>query len=303
MQKTVIIMACWFAALSPLAARAADVDYPALGIKLTDLPEGAKALDVGETLQGYRARIEFGGEATSAEISRFDKAVPEGNIAESSFRGAVFKQVGILEAHGSINKLVTIAGQPAWMTGSAQGFGPKEAAYQCYFYLVVGQHLYEIAVLAVGTKDSAESGFNAAVKTIASGLAFEPVERQPDKALAPGEMPLFLMGSQVGRLYSDRARRLGEQGIVLLEFNIDGGGVAQGVKVKDGANADLADTAKSLLKSGGFKVPQGWEQGGGSKQSFTMEFRYELRCPPDHPLPEVVPDAQVETICGSTLPR
>lgn len=106
-----------------------------------------------------------------------------------------------------------------------------------------------------------------------------------------------------GHFYPDRARRIGEADIVMLKFNIDGRGVIQGVTAGPDANADLAQAAESMLQNGRFKVPPGWEQSGGSKQSFTMEFRYYLRCPPDHPLPEVVPDGQVETICGSTLPH
>lgn len=106
-----------------------------------------------------------------------------------------------------------------------------------------------------------------------------------------------------GHFYPDRARRIGEAGIVMLKFNIDGRGAIQGVTAGPDANADLAQAAESMLQNGRFKVPPGWEQSGGSKQSFTMEFRYYLRCPPDHPLPEVVPDGQVETICGSTLPH
>ena len=302
MQKTAVIVACWLTCLSPLAAHAVDVDYPDLGVKLTNLPASAKAGRVGESLQGYSVQILFGDETTSADIYRFDEAVPEGNIADKSYRKTLNKQLGVPEAGAPINKPVTIAGQSGWMTGFAQGFGPM-AVYRCSFYLVVGQHLYRIAVSATGKKQAAASSFNAAAQAIASGLVFEPVERQPDKPLAPGELPPFLMGRQVGPFYPDRARRIGEAGIVMLKFNIDGRGAIQDVRAGPEANADLAQAAESMLQNGRFKVPQGWEQSGGSKQSFTMEFRYYLSCPPDHPLPDLVPGAQGETICGSVLPH
>lgn len=222
-QKTAVIAACWLTFLSPLAAHAVDVDYPDLGVKLTNLPQSAKAGRVGESLQGYSARILFGDEATSAEIYRFDEAVPEGSITDKSYREALNKQLGVPETEAPINKPVTLAGQLAWMTGFAQGFGPM-AVYRCSFYLVVGQHLYQLAVSATGKKQAAASSFNAAAQAIASGLVFEPVERQPDKPLAPGELPPFLMGRQLGPFYPERARRLGEAGIVMLKFNIDGRG-------------------------------------------------------------------------------
>lgn len=39
----VVVTFCWaFSFLSPLVARAMDVEYPPLGIKLTNLPDDAK---------------------------------------------------------------------------------------------------------------------------------------------------------------------------------------------------------------------------------------------------------------------
>ncbi|HEY7889840.1 MAG TPA: energy transducer TonB [Steroidobacteraceae bacterium] len=301
MQKIAAISSCWMMVFSPLVTHAAALDYPALGVRLNDLPAGAKSLGVGENLRGYHVQILFDTATTSATISRFDEAVPQGNVADEAYRKALFEQFDIHSENGSV-KLVTIAGQPAWMSGSAQRFGPM-ARYACDFYLVVGDHLYDIAVSAIGKVKPAAANFNAAAVAIVSSLAFEPVQQQPDKPLAPGELPPFLMGNQTEPFYSDRARRIGESGVVMLKFNIDGGGVARDMTVAGHANADLAESAVSMIESGRFKVPQEWEQSGGAKQTFTMEFRFELSCPPAHPLPEVVPDSQVETICGSTLER
>lgn len=52
--------------------------------------------------------------------------------------------------------------------------------------------------------------------------------------------------SQTGHWYPDRARRLGEVGVVMLRFTIDGGGAIQGVTVGHDANADLAQPAVSI---------------------------------------------------------
>lgn len=108
---------------------------------------------------------------------------------------------------------------------------------------------------------------------------------------------------QAGPYYPERARRLGEGGIVMLKFNVGGDGTARGVTVAGDANADLAKTAVLMVRRGRFKVPQAWEQSAGPKQSFTMEFRFELSCPAAHPPPELVPEPQVMTLCGSTIPH
>ena len=66
------------------------------------------------------------------------------------------------------------------------------------------------------------------------------------------------------------------------------------------ADADLIDSALSMLRSGGFRVPRTWEQSGGTKQTFKMVFRFQLSCPAGQQVPE---DAHVMRICGSTLAR
>jgi TonB family protein len=297
MKRILVVVVCWaFSFLSPLAARATDVEYPSLGIKLTNLPNNAKGLGVQERLKEDQVQILFGGN-TSALISRLDEPVPQGDIADKGYRDALLKQLGIHPRGGAL-PMVLIASQPAWGTGYAQHFGPL-TAYRCAFYLVVGGHLYEIAVSAVGEGQPTQASFDTAAREVTSGLVFEPVQPLPEKPLAPGEMPRFLMGSAVEDYYPNRERRLGEQGVVDVEFSIDGQGVAQGVKVTNRANRNFSGVAVTMLKSGGFKIPRGWEQTGGPKRSFTMEIRFGLNCPTTFP-PSNLPDAQVITICGTT---
>lgn len=294
----VVVTVCWaFSFLSPLDARAMDVEYPPLGIKLTNLPDDAKSLGFQERLREDRVQILFRGD-TSALISRLDEPVPQGDITDKGYRDALFKQFGIHPLGGAL-PAVLIAGQPAWGTGYAQHFGPL-TAYQCEFYLVVGGHVYEIALSAVGPEQPAQANFDTAAREVTSGLVFETVQPLPEKPLAAGEMPKFLMGSAGGDYYPDRERRLAEQGVADVQFTIDGQGAAQDIKVTNHANRDFSEVAVSMLKSGGFKIPRGWEQSDGPEQSFTMEIRFGLNCPTTF-APSKVPEAQVITICG-TIP-
>jgi Gram-negative bacterial TonB protein C-terminal len=300
MLKTAAIVGCFLALLSSAAAPAMEMDYPALGVRLTELPADSKTLGDGDMWKGYRVRIAIDRNA-SIVISRFDQVVSQGNLADKGYRDALRNQLDIQPVSGSVRKLVTVAGQPAWLVGSAQRVGPM-ALYQCNYLLVVDHHLYEIAISAVGESKAATSSFETAAESVGS-VVFGPVQPRAEKPLAAGEMPPFLLGNGSNHFYPDSARRLGEQGAVELKFSIDGAGSAQGVQAAGDANADLVKSAESYLADGGFKVPQGWEQSGGPKQTFTMEFRFELSCPDAHPPPQVVPEAQLVTICASILQR
>jgi TonB family protein len=292
-----VIAACSIGLLLPVAAWAADIDYPALGIKLTALPDGAKTVYVQERVKGYEAQTSFGPN-TRIQIFRFDAPVSDGNIADPAYRNALLTQAGIQPGSGGTQMLATVAGRAAWVVGGSQQLAPGMVAYYCNYYVVVSQHLYWIDISAFGSPKQANSNFDAAATNIATRLVFETVQPQPEKALAPGEMPPFLMGSSSWR-YPDRARRVGEQGIVKLEFAIGGDGTAQGVKVaSNDAGPDLAQVAISMLKDGGFKVPQGWQQ---STSSFTMEWHFKLSCPRTGGSSPEDLDPRVITVCGSVL--
>ncbi|MBW4051746.1 MAG: hypothetical protein HIU85_09815 [Proteobacteria bacterium] len=297
MRKISVIVACWLTLLSSAAARAAEADFPALGVRLTDLPAEARSLGVGETLKAYDVEIQFG-RIASARISRYDEALPSGDIGQKAYRDALFSRLGVHRANGTLHRLVAIAGHPAWAIAAAQRLGPI-AVYDSSYYLIVRRHLYEITISAAGKAQPANSSFDSVSNAIASGIVFEPVQRPPEKPLAPGQMPRFLMGSQAAAFYPPRELRAERHGIVELTFNIDGDGAARDLKVAGDANQNFARVALSMLKDGGFKIPPGWLQSGGPKEKFTMEFRFELTCPAAHPLPKLVPQAQLVTLCGS----
>ncbi len=168
------------------------------------------------------------------------------------------------------------------------------------FYLVVGEHLYEIAVSAIGEQWSARKRLNAAAKEVTSGLAFELVQPLPEKPLAPGEMPKFLMESLTTQYYPLAELSVGGQAAVAVEFSIDGRGTAQGVRVTNHPTPDFSKAAVSILRSGGFNIPETWEQSGASKQSFMMEFRFGLGVGCNTILPpSKLPARQVVTICAT----
>jgi TonB family protein len=296
--RNIVIAAYWIALVLPVAVRAMDADYPAIGIKVTSLPASATSLGVSEQFKGYQAEVLLGPGAM-IRMLRLDGPAPEGNMEDKGYRDALLKQFDIPTAGGGIHGVTNVSGRLAWVWSSVARIGPM-LAYRCNYYLVIDQHLDEIMITAAGRAKAAQATFDAAAKVIASGLVFEAAQRPPERALAPGELPPFLVGGAGAPPYSDRARRLGEQGEVHLEFNIDGVGKAQAVKVVDNAGPDLASVALTMLKRGSFKVPQTWEQIGGPKETFRMEFRFRLSCPLVRPSLEQ-PDPHVVTICASLL--
>jgi hypothetical protein len=96
-----------------------------------------------------------------------------------------------------------------------------------------------------------------------------------------------------------------EQGIVDLEFSIDGQGHVSEVKETFAVSRGLGDSAASQLRDGVFRVPPDWVQTGSDKLRFAIEYQFKLLGHGSHcPTPEAAPritGAKVVAIC-SALP-
>jgi hypothetical protein len=175
--------------------------------------------------------------------------------------------------------------------------------YTCVTYAIVDQHLYRFVADATGG-DTRPPDFDAVVRAM-SELTFGAIDRSAAHSdTAPSgllTMPAFHPPSNVD-WYPPAAKRRGEQGIVGLEFSIDGKGHVQDVRRNYGDATDLATSAQGMLQSAVFRAGPGWEERGYEKLRFAIEFQFSIDEPGRHcrgNSPPRVPGAQVVAICGS----
>jgi Gram-negative bacterial TonB protein C-terminal len=107
-------------------------------------------------------------------------------------------------------------------------------------------------------------------------------------------------------LYSAVARRLNEEGIVDVEYSVDGNGHARDVKEVYASSPHLGSQIPEYLKSAKFGVPANWEQTGSQNARYTLEFRFALGppqgCSATSGAAPRNPEARVISVCGSRLP-
>ena len=162
--------------LWPLAGAAADVDAPALGVRLTGLPTGAATTPVTEQPGGHELTTRVGAAALS--IYREDRPVPAGSdVASPGYRAtldAKFDAFSVSVDSASLGAPTGLAGHSAWTVVDTRGASLSAGtAYVCVTYVIVDQHLYRLTVTATGD-DRRPAEFDALVKAL-SGISFVPV--------------------------------------------------------------------------------------------------------------------------------
>ena len=138
-------------------------------------------------------------------------------------------------------------------------------------------------------------------------VVFGPVDRSqvPQPALVgvgPATMPRFLEGQYL-TLYTEKALRKLEQGVVDESFTIDGDGHAHDLEQNYANAPDLGANIPRMLSLGRFKVPSDWAATGSQKLRFVMEFQFAIsnlkehvECPKEHAPPRIE-NAAVTVIC------
>src|SRR5258708_35310894 len=125
------------------------------------------------------------------------------------------------------------------------------------------------------------------------------VSQEPASASYGVKMPKFDFALGV---YPATAAQRHEQGVVNIEFSIDGHGNAKELKQIYATAPAFAATSSTYLKNRKFSVPANWEATGSQTQRFTIEFEYSMPCPAPNTQPRV-PGATVVAICSTTSPR
>jgi hypothetical protein len=107
-------------------------------------------------------------------------------------------------------------------------------------------------------------------------------------------------------LYPAPARRLGEEGIVDVEFSIVSAGHARDVRQLYASAPDLGSHIPEYLKGAVFRVPANWEQTGSQNERYTLEFRFALSpaqgCGGVSTTEPRIANAIVIAVCGALLP-
>jgi hypothetical protein len=280
--------------LWPLLSQADVAEVPELGVKFTDLPSGLPQFQVNGGPWGYEATTHLG--KTYLWVHRDDDPVPSGSDVNDSRYRATFLNA----EHSKHSKATSLGGHPAWTVGEALHLGPI-TLYSWLTYVIVDQHLYNFKVSGSGPDGTAD--FDSLLKGVYS-VAFEPIQRAEPAAPKGPKVPRFVFGGD--DFYPTTSTRRGEQGMVGIEFSIDGKGRAQQLKELHAPSHDLAAAASAVLKEGVFRVPADWEVSGSHNQRFTMEVEFtlvELGTPCHSVQPAHTGTAAVVRICGTAIRR
>jgi TonB family protein len=136
---------------------------------------------------------------------------------------------------------------------------------------------------------------------LSSALCSSSRADQVDSPKLPKSKP-----SAAGVFYPEKARRLNQQGRVLVEFAVSSKGrVVDTAIVSSEPRGAFEDAVKAYMKSVEFDVPRDWEASGGSQHKYHFSFVFILRpCRETVPCEEPAPfeaDGAIK-VTGSSLP-
>lgn len=157
--------------LWPLLALANDVDVPALGVRLTALPDNASQPLVSTHGDGHEATTRLG--SAQLNIFRDDGPAPAGSdVAEPSYRAILDAKFPDSVKSKLQGAPTAVGGHPAWTVVDAREEGSL-TTYTCVTYVIVDQHLYRLLVSAAPAAVRPPE-FDALVRAL-SGIQFEQV--------------------------------------------------------------------------------------------------------------------------------
>ncbi|HWG31944.1 MAG TPA: hypothetical protein VN676_15415 [Steroidobacteraceae bacterium] len=293
--------------LLPMVSYGAGVYIPKMGIRLNDLPDNVTASKLIENLDAHSVTVYFGDATLS--ILRLQDATPAGaTLNDAAYRKALEDNFGDDMRSGFHGEATSIAGNGAWTWSRATHLSPLPVVEYTYVtYVIANEHAYRLRVHDNGPytphePDARPPDVQAALNAIPE-ITFEPAAAPaPDSARL--KIPRMIAG--LGDLYyPDAAVRRNQEGVVDVEFSIDGKGHAVDVKETYAAFSDLGKKIPGFLQNATFRVPPDWEANGHRAARFDMEFQFSLGllahgC---REAPESrVPGASVISLCRSRLP-
>jgi hypothetical protein len=304
----------------PLVGYGADLDIPEIGVYLARLPDGSTKSQLFESLDASSIGVRIG--SVTLFIQRLDDPVPAGaSVTEPAYLKALQENFGDDLGAKADGQATTVSGRAAWTLYSAVRspdliFVPpiqpvaRFASYTCVTYVIANEHAYRLRANATAPYDPHAPNvrppdFVAAVQAIFD-ITFQPVVGPPASAdkLARVKHPRMIVPPM--DLYPAPARRLNEEGVVDVEYSIDGNGHARDVKQLYASSPHLGTHLPEYLKSAAFRVPTTWEQTGSQNERYTMEFQFALSPPQGCSATSLaaprIPEATVIAVCSSRLP-
>ena len=158
--------------LWPLVTRAADIDVPQLGIRMTGLPEGMAAPQVTGRGGGQEATTRAG----EAQLSVYRENAPvpaDSDVANPAYRASLDARFDSAVDSRTLGAPTELAGHSAWTVVDARPQG-GHTVYNCITYVIVDRHLYRFAVTASAAQHR-PAEFDALVRAL-SQVRFEPVQ-------------------------------------------------------------------------------------------------------------------------------
>jgi hypothetical protein len=172
--------------LWPLLARAADINIPELGVRMTGLPDGVAAPEVIGRAGGHEATTRAG--EAQLSVYREDGPVPaDGDVAEPAYRAQLDARLHSAVDSRTLGAPTSLGGHSAWTVVDARQQA-GHTVYDCISYVIVDRHLYRFAVTASAAQGSRPAEFDALVRAL-SQVSFGPVRgaaTAPTAAPPPG---------------------------------------------------------------------------------------------------------------------
>jgi hypothetical protein len=292
----------WLLLSSPLVCAANDLVFPELGVKLSDLPTLTAGSAVFQRPTASEVITPIGSAILS--VRREDREVPSGSgLSDPTFRAALqsrFDKTLDTKAQGA---MTAVGGSPGWTLIDAHKEARSPLAlYTCITYVIADRHLYRFMVRAVAAR-TRPAEFDAVVKAI-SNVTFTstsgPRDTVPGSSAAPGAMklPPSVGDPGSGRIVGPKQH---EQGVVNLEFSIDGQGHVQGAKLLYAEPRTDGVLGLVYLQNRLFGVPADWEESGSHNLRFTLEFQFPVAAAgvpcEGTASPPRIPDTPVVRVC------
>jgi hypothetical protein len=255
-----------------------EIAIPELGVEFLQLPDQAMEQGVKGSRAGHEATLNIG-KAFLLVYRDDDPVAPGSSILAPEYRKAILARAEFAVPPRSAGQPLKLDGHDGWAFVEVSTLPSPSASrdYTATIFVIVDQHLYRLTGDALGSRIEPPD-FKLATRAI-STVRFLSIQK-PDQPTAhtsrASSMALPSFADKGQDFYPPTAVRLNQEGIVSIEFSVDGSGHAHDFELMYSPSRQLAQFVPAYLKAVAFRVPPDWEQAGHQNQRFRMEFGFHL---------------------------